>query len=187
MQQRIGQAQTVCTYSSSAFLVLNLVECDLDLDLHAIWQESSGIPTPPPCLATDHEQPRQIFSDESEPTGYAVSRPSSIESFLLPTHDNDKLPVFQWKSGEMTEERIFFLRQVETAAWSLCRIRGELPDVISWHGFDATAIGFRLFLWPRMKSLEYSSQPTVPPLGALPTTLSLNPKSFVHNIVGGYR
>ncbi|KAJ5982582.1 hypothetical protein N7451_012682 [Penicillium sp. IBT 35674x] len=29
-------------------------ESDFDLDLHAIWRESSGIPTPPPCLATDH-------------------------------------------------------------------------------------------------------------------------------------
>jgi hypothetical protein len=27
-----------------------LIDHDLDLDLHAIWYESSGIPTPPPCL-----------------------------------------------------------------------------------------------------------------------------------------
>lgn len=76
--------------------MLNLVGCDLDLDLHTIWQESTGIPTPPPCLATDQEQPRQILSDEREPTGCAVSGPSSIESFLQPTYDNDKLPVFKW-------------------------------------------------------------------------------------------
>ncbi|CAG8905538.1 unnamed protein product [Penicillium nalgiovense] len=33
---------------------------DLDLDLHAIWYESSGIPTPPPCLATD---PNDLWQD----------------------------------------------------------------------------------------------------------------------------
>jgi hypothetical protein len=29
------------------------IEYDFDLDLHAIWRESSGIPPPPSCLATD--------------------------------------------------------------------------------------------------------------------------------------
>lgn len=68
----------------------------MDLELHAIWQESSGIPTPPPCLATDFEHPREIFSDESEATGYEASEPSSIECFLHPTYDDDKLPAFNW-------------------------------------------------------------------------------------------
>ncbi|KAK9846762.1 hypothetical protein MYU51_001307 [Penicillium brevicompactum] len=40
----------------------NKNDCDLDLDLHAIWQESSGIPTPPPSRATDSNNSRQILS-----------------------------------------------------------------------------------------------------------------------------
>jgi hypothetical protein len=44
-------------------------DCDLDLDLHAIWQECSGISTPPSCLAIDLD-PRHIISDENEPVEY---------------------------------------------------------------------------------------------------------------------
>ena len=49
--------------------VLTFVDYNLDLDLHAIWHESSGIPTPPPCLATDPDDPRQILN-KVDPAGY---------------------------------------------------------------------------------------------------------------------
>ncbi|CAG8022730.1 unnamed protein product, partial [Penicillium salamii] len=58
--------------------------CDLDLDLHAIWQESSGMPTPPPCLATDSDNPRWILSHEGEPTGYKTAGSSLIECLFHP-------------------------------------------------------------------------------------------------------
>ncbi|KAJ5871105.1 uncharacterized protein N7529_003458 [Penicillium soppii] len=175
---------------------LILADCDWDLDLHAIWQECSGIPTPPPCLATDFQHPRQILSDDSEPAGYETSGSSSIECFFHPTCDNlsafkwtgpDPLSMstqasdlflhmsalafpkgvfwiefrlvrFDWKSGATTEEHLFFLPRVETATWNLRRVRGQLLDAISWHGFGATGTSFRLSLWPRMKPLQYSSQ-----------------------------
>lgn len=60
----------VCTRYFSGCLKLKMVDYDLDLDLHAIWQESSSIPTPPPYLATDFEHPRQILSDERKFTCY---------------------------------------------------------------------------------------------------------------------
>ncbi|KAK9847187.1 hypothetical protein MYU51_020351 [Penicillium brevicompactum] len=68
--------------------------CDLDLDLHAIWQECSGIPTPPPCLATDSENSRQILSDEGETAGYETSGSLLIEGLFYPTYD--KLSAFKW-------------------------------------------------------------------------------------------
>jgi hypothetical protein len=203
--------------------VLILADCDLDLDLHAIWQESSSIPTPPPCLATDSEYSRQILSDEVEPAGYETSGSSSIECFFHPTYD--KLSAFKWtgpdplsmstqasdlflymsalafpkevhwvefrlvrfdrKSSESIGEHLFFLPRVETATWNLRRVRGQLLDTISRHGFGATGTSFRLSLWPRIKPLHDSSQSTLSPLGTLPTTLSLSPEYFVHNILGG--
>jgi hypothetical protein len=214
----------VCTHCSNDCLGLKLVECDLDLDLHAIWQESSGIPTPPPCLATDFEHPRRILSDENEPARYETSGSSSIECFFHPNCHNlsafkwtgpDPLSMstqasdlflhmsalafpkvlwiefrlirFDWKSGATTEEHLFFLPRVETATWNLRRARGQLLDTISRHGFGATGTSFRLSLWPRMKPLQYLSQSALSPLGTLPTTLSLNPEFFVHNILGGYK
>ncbi|KAK9847300.1 hypothetical protein MYU51_019619 [Penicillium brevicompactum] len=74
--------------------VLILADYDLDLDLHAIWQECSGVPTPPPCLATDSEYPRQILPGEGEPAGYDTSRSSLIECLFNPTYD--KLSAFKW-------------------------------------------------------------------------------------------
>ncbi|CAG8096579.1 unnamed protein product [Penicillium salamii] len=204
---------------------LILADCDWDLDLHAIWQESSGIPTPPPCLAADFEHPRRIPSDESGPAGYDTSGSSLIECLFHPTCD--KLPAFKWmgpdplsmstqasdlflhisafafpkevhwmefrlvrfdrKSVATAEEHMFFLPRVETATWNLRRVRGQVLDAISRHGFSATGTSFRLSLWPGMKPLQCSSQSALSPLGTRPTTLSLNPEFFVHNILGGYK
>ncbi|CAG8150935.1 unnamed protein product [Penicillium salamii] len=211
----------VCTRYFSGCLVLILVDCDLDLDLHAIWQESSGIPTPPPCLATDFEHPRQILSDESEPAGYETSGSPLIECFFHLTYD--KLSAFKWtgpdplsmstqaselflymsafvfpnevhwvdfrlvrfdrKSGESTGEHLFFLPRIETATWNLRRVRGHLLDTISRHGIGAIGTGFRLSLWPRMEPLPHPTHLTLPSLVALPRKVSLDPRSFVHNIL----
>ncbi|CAG7937171.1 unnamed protein product [Penicillium salamii] len=84
----------VCTCCFNGCFVLMLADCDLDLDLHAIWQESSGIPTPSPCLAADFEHPRRIPSDESGPAGYDTSGSSLIECLFHPTCD--KLLAFKW-------------------------------------------------------------------------------------------
>jgi phage tail protein X len=206
-------------------LWLIFVDRDLDLDLHAIWQESSGIPTPPPCLATDSEYSRQILSDEVEPARYETSGSSSIECFFHPTYD--KLSASKWtgpdplsmstqasdlflymsalafpkevhwvefrlvrfdrKSSESIGEHLFFLPRVETATWNLRRVRGQLLDTISWHEFGALGTSFRLSLWPRMEPLPHSSRLTLPSLAALPTTVSLDPRIFVNNILGNYR
>ncbi|CAG8231810.1 unnamed protein product [Penicillium olsonii] len=186
----------VCTHRVNACSVLKSVDFDLDLDLHAIWQESSGIPIPPPCLATDSGNPRHILSDTGNPSVYETQGFFVIECFLHPTCE--KLSAFKWmgpdplsvstqasdifffmsvfafptevhciefrpvqfdrKSGEITEGYLFFLPQFETPAWNLRWVRERLLDVISWHGFDATRIGFQLFLWPCMKPIQCSIQ-----------------------------
>ncbi|KAJ5982759.1 hypothetical protein N7451_012859 [Penicillium sp. IBT 35674x] len=71
--------------------VLKASESDFDLDLHAIWRESSGKPTPPPCLATDHEyhdlDHRQFVRNDAPP-------PLLVECFF---HLNfDDAPGFHW-------------------------------------------------------------------------------------------
>ena len=205
--------------------VLILADCDLDLDFHAIWQECSGVPTPPPCLATESEYPRQILSGAGEPAGYEISGSSLIECLFHPTYDKlsafkrmgpDPLskytqasdwflhmsafafpnevhwvefrPVrFDRKSGEVTGEHLFFLPRVETATWNLRWVRGQLPDTVSWHGIGAIGTSFRLFLSPRMEPVPHSSHLTLPLLAALPTTASIDPRVFVHNIPGNYK
>ncbi|KAJ5051349.1 hypothetical protein NUH16_003488 [Penicillium rubens] len=49
---------------------------DLDLDLHAIWHESSSIPTPPPCLATDPNDLWQDSFGKDDPAEYQTQEPS---------------------------------------------------------------------------------------------------------------
>jgi hypothetical protein len=65
----------------------------LDLDLHAIWHEFSGIPTPPPCLASDPDGPRHVL-DEVDLAGYEPQGPSVIECLFYP--DLDSLSGFKW-------------------------------------------------------------------------------------------
>jgi hypothetical protein len=185
----------------------------LDLDLHAIWQESCGIPTPPPCLATDLGEPRQIHSNEDQHAEYESHGSSLIERFFHPNHDNlsvstqandiflymsaflfpaevhwieFRLVRFDRISGESIGEHLFFLPRVETALGNLRRVRGQLLDTISRHDFGAIDTNFQLSLWPRMEPLQYSSESALSPLGTLPTTLSLNPEFFVHNTFGDY-
>ncbi|CAG7966531.1 unnamed protein product [Penicillium salamii] len=101
----------VCTRYLSDFLELKLVDCDLDLDLHAIWQEFAGIPTPPPCLSTDSGYPRRILSDAIEPAGSEASGSSSIECYFHLSCDN--LSAFKWTGPDplsmSTQASDFFL------------------------------------------------------------------------------
>ncbi|KAI3219613.1 hypothetical protein DTO012A7_9703 [Penicillium roqueforti] len=179
----------------------------LDLDLHAIWQECSGIPTPPPCLATDSENSRQIPSDEGEPAGDETSGSSVIECLFHPTYE--KLSAFRWTGPDplsmSTQASDLFLYMsafafsnevhwVETRLVLFDRKPGEsigehlffLPRVETALG-NLSGNSFRLSLRPRMELLQYSSQSTLSPLGTLPTTLSLDPEFFVHKILGGYK
>jgi hypothetical protein len=98
-----------------------------------------------------------------------------------------RLVRFDRKSGESTGEHLFFLPRVETATWNLRRVRRQLLDTISWHEFGPKDTSFRLSLWPRMEPLPHSSHLTLPSLAALPTTVSLDPRFFVHNILGNYK
>jgi hypothetical protein len=55
--------------------VITLVDYDWDPDLHAIWHESPGIPTPPPCLATDpNDMRKDLLSKVVEENVASLSR-----------------------------------------------------------------------------------------------------------------
>jgi hypothetical protein len=56
--------------------------------LHAIWHESSGIPTPPPCLATDPNDLWQDLRAQDDPAEYETQEPSLIECLFHPNLDS---------------------------------------------------------------------------------------------------
>ncbi|CAG8074804.1 unnamed protein product [Penicillium salamii] len=142
----------VCTCCFNGCFVLMLADCDLDLDLHAIWQESSGIPTPPPCLATDFEHPRRILSDESGPAGYDTSGSSLIECLFYPTCD--KLPAFKWMGPDplsmstQASDMFFYMsavafpKEVHWVEFRLLRLNRKSGD----------SIGEHLFFLPRVET-----------------------------------
>ena len=66
----------------------------MDIDLHAIWHESSGIPTPPPCLATDPSDLWQDLLGKVDHAGYETQGPSLIECLFYPNPDS--LSGFKW-------------------------------------------------------------------------------------------
>lgn len=72
--------------------MLIIVDYDLDLDLYAIWHKSSSIPTPPPYLAINPDDPRQILN-KVDPIGYEAQGPSLIECLFYP--NRDKLLAFK--------------------------------------------------------------------------------------------
>ncbi|KAI1829357.1 hypothetical protein DTO027I6_9776 [Penicillium roqueforti] len=78
---------------------LNTNYYDLDLDLHAIWREFSGIPTPPPCLATDPNDLWQDILGEFEPAGYKTQEFPLIECLFYP--DLDSLSGFKWTGPDL--------------------------------------------------------------------------------------
>jgi hypothetical protein len=139
----------VCTRCSNDFLGLIFVDCDLDLNLHAIWQESSGIPIPPPCTYDKLPAFKWMGPDPLSMSTQASDMFFYMSAFAFPieVHWLEFLLVrFDRKSGATTEEHLLFLPRVETTTWNLRRVRGQLLDAISWHGFGATGTNFRLSL-----------------------------------------
>jgi hypothetical protein len=144
----------VSSRCSNDCLGLKLGDCDLDLDLHAIWQESSGIPTPPPCLATDFEHPRQILSDESEPAGYETSGSSLIQYLFHPTYD--KPSAFKWTGPDplsmSTQASDMFLymsafafpKEVQWIEFRLVRLDQNSRESTGEHLFFSPRVGTAL-------------------------------------------
>ncbi|KAK9847206.1 hypothetical protein MYU51_020329 [Penicillium brevicompactum] len=130
----------------------NKNDCDLDFDLHAIWQDSSGIPMPPPCLATDPGKARQISSDEGEPAGYGIQGSSVIECFVHPTYD--KLPAFKW----MGPDPLSMSTQASDMFFYMSAF--AFPIEVHWIEFrlvrfdrkTGERIGERLFILPRIET-----------------------------------
>ncbi|KAJ5903875.1 hypothetical protein N7504_006258 [Penicillium tannophilum] len=84
-------------------------EPDFDLDLNAIWRESSGIPTLPPYLATDHrsydfDRLRQFVRNDAPP-------PLLVECYFHLRLDD--APGFYWTGPDplalLTQPKDIFL------------------------------------------------------------------------------
>ena len=98
-----------------------------------------------------------------------------------------RLARFDQVTGDMIGEHLFFLPRMETAMGNLCRIKGEMLDIISQTVPESMASIFRLSLWPRMEPLPYSNHSIISPLTtALPTMPPLDPSFFVHNLLANY-
>ncbi|CAG7976472.1 unnamed protein product [Penicillium salamii] len=148
----MGQTKRVCTHSCSDFEVLTLVDYGLDLDLHAIWQESPGIPTPPPCLATDSKDSGQILSGAGEPAGYETQGPSAIECFLHPTYD--KLPAFKWMGPDplsMSTQASDMFFYMSAFAFPI-EVHWIEVRLVRFDRKTGERIGERLFILPRMET-----------------------------------
>ncbi|KAJ5460952.1 uncharacterized protein N7458_002504, partial [Penicillium daleae] len=178
-----------------AYRIDRPVDKDFDLDLHAIWRESSGIPTPPPCLAAYHDDLGPDFQDIAESAEYDPQEPSLVECFFHPYYESQS--GFKWRrvppsrsffkeevywvefrlarldqlTGETIREYLFFLPRVETVMGNLCRVHGQILDIISRPpAVGAMAASFRLSLWQRTEPLLYSGHSALSPLATLSTT-----------------
>ena len=89
-------------------------------------------------------------------------------------------------TGDMIREHLFFLPRVESVMGNLCRIRGQMLEIVSRTVAGSMASSFRLSLWPRMEPLPYSNHLAISPLTVLPTMPPLNPSFFVHNLLANY-
>ena len=131
----------------------NKVECDLGLDLHAIWRESSGIPTPPPCLATDTAHGGLASPNSPAPAGDEAESSSLVKCFFHPNREDpsgfewtgpDPLSVSTQSEDIFLFMSAFFLREeihwVEVRLARLDQITGDM-------------IGEHLFFLPRVESV----------------------------------
>ncbi|CAG8879691.1 unnamed protein product [Penicillium salamii] len=62
-----------------------------------------------------------------------------------------RLVRFDRNSGERIREHLFILPRIETALGNLCRVRGQLLDMIARPDLGAIGTSFRLSLWYRME------------------------------------
>jgi hypothetical protein len=65
-----------------------------DRDLHVIWQESSGILRPPPCLTTDRASSGLVSLDLADPAGYEAQGSSLVKCFFYPNQEDPS--GFEW-------------------------------------------------------------------------------------------
>ncbi|KAJ5771494.1 uncharacterized protein N7511_003545 [Penicillium nucicola] len=129
-----------------------LLDDDFDLDLHAIWRESSCIPAPPPCLCADHENPELDFQNELNSISYKGQGSPQVEYLFHPNNDNQ--PGFKWTGPDLlsfsTQPEDLFLHMsaffiFEELYWlelSLAKI----------HQFSGETVGEYLFFLPRVET-----------------------------------
>ena len=123
---------------------------DFDLDLHAIWRESSGIPTPPPCLTADRASselaPLNLASlDLADPAGYEAQGSSLVECFFHPNREHpsgfewtgpDPLSVSTQSEDIFRFMSVFFLtEEIYWVEFRLARLDQFTGDMIGEHRF----------------------------------------------------
>lgn len=116
-----------------------------DLDLHAIWRESSGILRPPPCLTTDRASSGLAFLDLADPAGYDAQGSSLVKCFFHPSREDpsgfewtgpDPLSVSTQSEDIFRFMSVFFLtEEIHWVEFRLARLDQFTEDMIGEHRF----------------------------------------------------
>ncbi|KAJ5117613.1 hypothetical protein N7448_011245 [Penicillium atrosanguineum] len=118
---------------------------DSDLDLHAIWRESSGIPTPPPCLTTDRASSGLASLNLAESAGYEEQGPSLVKYFFHPNREDPS--GFEWTGPDPLSvstrsedlflfiSKIFLTEEIHWVEFRLVRLDRITGDMIGEHRF----------------------------------------------------
>ena len=156
---RFPNTDFMCSHSSPSVSPLDL---DLDLDLEQLWAEFPNIPTPPPCLAADHDN---LFPMEppNAPvyTNQEVITPSLVECMFYPSHDSQHC--FSWTgpdplSFHACADDIFLyisafliFEQIQWVEFRLCRLITETGEVVEEYPFFLPRVESILGNLPRIR------------------------------------
>jgi hypothetical protein len=115
-----------------------------DLDLHVIWQESSGILRPPPCLTTDHASSGLDSLDLADPAGYEAQGSSLVKCFFHPNGEDssgfewtgpDPLSVSTQSDDIFRFVSLFFTKEIDWVGFRLARLDQITGDMIGEYWF----------------------------------------------------
>ena len=130
----------------------NRLDNDFDLDLHAIWRESSCIPAPPPCLCADHEDIGLDFPNGLKSVAHEGQGSPLVECFFHPNNDNQS--GFKWTGPDplsfATQADDLFLYMsafflFEEVYWVELRLA-------RFHQLTGETVGEHLFFLPRVET-----------------------------------
>lgn len=130
----------------------NSLDNDFDLDLHAIWRESSCIPAPPPCLCADHEDLGLDVLIESNSEAHEGQGFPLVECFFHP--NNDYHSGFKWTGPDplsfATQADDLFLYM--SAFFLLKEVYWVELRLARFHQLTGETVGEHLFFLPRVET-----------------------------------
>ncbi|CAG8140906.1 unnamed protein product [Penicillium nalgiovense] len=130
----------------------NELEHDFDLDVYAIWRESSCIPTPAPSLAADYDVWLGFFN-VAEPAAYEAQGHHLVECFFHPNQENQS--GFKWTgpdplSFSTLADDLFLYLSTFFLAEEVYRVEFRLARFDQLTG---ERVGEHMFFLPRVETI----------------------------------